>query len=421
VIDEANIDTISFQYSGLNNNIKYFWRVRSSNSISWSDVWNFTTIIGSPILTNPLDEASDVSIQEEFSWDIVLGAEKYWIQISKNVNFSNIVVDEKDLESVTFSTDKLIDNTEYLWRVKALNSVSTSEWSEIYKFKTHNKIVLLSEPANNSLGIPINGTLTWDSYEGVDSYYLQVSEDVSFSTTKVDAKDILVTSFDYSDFLHSIEYFWRVKAIFSDDETDWSNVFKFKTILAAPELTAPDDEQIDIPVNVSLTWDSVNEAETYSLHVSENSDFTSLFIEESEITETSFWCEELNENTVYYWRTNATNEGGTSSWSALRQFTTETVSNIDQKTDQVLSLRSYPNPFWNNSNIVFSLSEASNIKLSILNIFGDEIESIVNAKLEAGNYHYTWNASEVNNANGFYICRLIAGKNTVSVKLFLIR
>lgn len=60
----------------------------------------------------------------------------------------------------------------------------------------------------------------------------------------------------------------------------------------------------------------------------------------------------------------------------------------------------YPNPFNPSTTISFDLSKLENVKLEIFNILGQRVKTMVNNKLNAGNYKYTFKGSGL--ASGVY-------------------
>ncbi len=91
----------------------------------------------------------------------------------------------------------------------------------------------------------------------------------------------------------------------------------------APVLVSPEDNETGVPTTVTLTWDDgVPSGETYHLQVATDSDFSELIIDADSLTVQSYEVVELAHQTTYYWRVNATNEGGTSEWSEEWSFTT---------------------------------------------------------------------------------------------------
>ena len=68
--------------------------------------------------------------------------------------------------------------------------------------------------------------------------------------------------------------------------------------------------------------------------------------------------------------------------------------------------QNYPNPFNPITNISYSLPTESQVKLSIYNPLGELVETIVNAKQNAGKYEAVWDARS--HTSGVYIYSLDA-------------
>ncbi|HAH50843.1 MAG TPA: T9SS C-terminal target domain-containing protein [Balneola sp.] len=81
--------------------------------------------------------------------------------------------------------------------------------------------------------------------------------------------------------------------------------------------------------------------------------------------------------------------------------------------------QNYPNPFNPTTTIPFSLKEAVNVEITIYNMLGQKVTSLVNERFTAGNHLATWDASSM--ASGMYIYRLKAGNVVKTKKLMLIK
>jgi hypothetical protein len=77
------------------------------------------------------------------------------------------------------------------------------------------------------------------------------------------------------------------------------------------------------------------------------------------------------------------------------------ISVIDNKDAH---FRIYPNPSKNNSNIEFYLSDNSQVHITLLDMMGKEIMSVVNSSLSQGTHKFNINAKEL--SAGIYICCL---------------
>jgi hypothetical protein len=86
-----------------------------------------------------------------------------------------------------------------------------------------------------------------------------------------------------------------------------------KTTLAAPVLVSPDSGATNQSAGLTFEWHKVNNASSYTLQLSTNSDFSSL-LNNTSFTDTSATLT-LSAGTTYYWRVNAINADGASAWS----------------------------------------------------------------------------------------------------------
>jgi hypothetical protein len=87
--------------------------------------------------------------------------------------------------------------------------------------------------------------------------------------------------------------------------------------------------------------------------------------------------------------------------------TTLTYTNILHENPLSFALaQNYPNPFNPTTTIGFELPEGARTKLSIYDVLGREVTSIVDENLSSGFYHYTFDG--VGLSSGIYFCRLSA-------------
>ncbi|MCF8396156.1 MAG: T9SS type A sorting domain-containing protein, partial [Melioribacteraceae bacterium] len=81
--------------------------------------------------------------------------------------------------------------------------------------------------------------------------------------------------------------------------------------------------------------------------------------------------------------------------------------------------QNYPNPFNPTTTIEFSIPERSVIKLMIYNSIGQEIESIINEEIPAGNYKFNWDASQY--SSGVYFYKLVSNNYSITKKALLLK
>ena len=84
--------------------------------------------------------------------------------------------------------------------------------------------------------------------------------------------------------------------------------------------------------------------------------------------------------------------------------------------------QNYPNPFNPSTTLTFQLTESANIELSVYDVMGQKISTIVSGNMKAGNYSYIWHAG-INKvkSSAVYFARLTTGKYSETIKMLLIK
>jgi len=81
--------------------------------------------------------------------------------------------------------------------------------------------------------------------------------------------------------------------------------------------------------------------------------------------------------------------------------------------------QNYPNPFNPSTTIKFAVPKESNVNLSIYNVLGELVSTLVNEPMKPGYYEYDFNASSL--ASGVYLYRLQAGSFVETKKMILLK
>ncbi|PKL84425.1 MAG: hypothetical protein CVV22_13065 [Ignavibacteriae bacterium HGW-Ignavibacteriae-1] len=220
---------------GLAKGTKYYWRVKAVNNditSDWSEIWNFTTDDGTlvvPTLSSPANNAINVEVNPVLYWNSVANATEYTLQYSINNDLTDSVSIITSNSSININS--LNYETSYFWRVKAANSDTASEWSEIWSFTTGSMALdapALSSPTDNSQNVSRSPTLSWNSVNGATSYNLQYSTSSNFSTYS-EVTGITNTSWQISSLSKRTTYYWRVNAQNESITSEWSTEWQFKT------------------------------------------------------------------------------------------------------------------------------------------------------------------------------------------------
>jgi hypothetical protein len=120
----------------LKDDTVYYWHVSSNREEIWSS-WSvgsgfsFDLFLPSPVLLSPQSGTTVTNGQVNISWDAVADADRYRIQVSKNVNFTSLVINEVVTDTWFEPASPLATDTTYHWRVRAGNAETLSSWSSI--------------------------------------------------------------------------------------------------------------------------------------------------------------------------------------------------------------------------------------------------------------------------------------------------
>ncbi len=110
-------------------------------------------------------------------------------------------------------------------------------------------------------------------------------------------------------------------------------------------------------------------------------------------------------------------KGGTP--GGVNQQILDSIEDIkDSPTDFSLS-QNYPNPFNPSTNISFSIPQSGKVELTIFNVLGQKVHTLVDGSLNAGSHFVTFDASGL--TSGVYFYRLIAGNNVATQKMLLMK
>ena len=153
------IDTLKV-ITGLEGQTKYYWRVYSANAggaSNFSSAFNFTTgFPTTPLLAYPLNTAINIPIDTVIYWHPSTSVVSYDLLLARSADFvpGSIVTNASGLVDTSFGVNGLQLNAFHFWKVRANNSFGTSNWSEVWRFKTFNPLGIDDEeftPTNYAL------------------------------------------------------------------------------------------------------------------------------------------------------------------------------------------------------------------------------------------------------------------------------
>lgn len=172
-------------------------------------------------------------------------------------------------------------------------------------------------------------------------------------------------------------------------------------------LLSPPNNSINLNIPVVLKWRSRQGATNYSLHVSSDSLFSNLIVNDSTLTDTLKSVSQLDTNIRYFWKVAARQNSNVLFSSTTWKFTTgdsnllgiEVSIGIPEKFE--LS-QNYPNPFNPVTTIVYGIPVAGNVMLKVFDMSGREVKTLINEPRKAGYYTAKFDAKGLSSGAYFY-------------------
>jgi len=341
------------------------------------------------------------------------------VQPNFESSFPELILDETAATNSFNVTETLDFSTLYFWRVQALSPGGNSKFSTKFRFTTATEPpdpIILFTPEDGATQLRPGFEMTWQQDDRADEYEIQIAKNEDFSPLGFN-RTLTAPRFGATQNLEfSTTYYWRVRGINSAGAGDWSETRTFTTIIEKPEpvtlLTSPSENQTQVSVNTTFTWQESARAFDYVIQIAQGEDFeTETVIELNSPDETVSVENPLEFATIYYWRVKATNVGGESDYSEPQQFTT-----VVQET----AIRpNYPNPFNASTTIRFQLAENSEVVLDIFDTVGRRIATLVNEERPPGVYFEQFQGNRF--ASGTYFIRIVAGDFMEVQKMAIIK
>ncbi len=271
----------------------------------------------------------------------------------------------------------------------------------------------LIEPVDNASDLSLNVEASWQAVAGATGYLVQLSTSEDFSRLVLNEMTPQIST-TFNDLLPATTYFWRLQATAPNASGAFSDAFSFTTtqvdpnsILAAPQLLAPSDGSVEQATILTLAWQAIDGATQYRIQVSQDTTFATTTVD-TVVVASVVQLENLAPGTTYRWRVQGQNDASAGPFSDPFEFTTAFRVAVDAgETPRRFRLdQNHPNPFNPQTVIRYELSEAGPVRLTVYDMLGREVRTLVDRHQAAGAYDVVFEAGPL--PSGIYIYRLVA-------------
>ena len=206
----------------------YYWSVQSiDQAFSGSAFAAIDSIyyLKRPTLLTPINNQTNTAYNVSFTWSTSILPVTYKIQISDDINFSNIICDSA-VSSTNFAYDLKGTLTTYYWRVKKILYGTESCWSQTWTFTT--RPIEPKYPPDNSEISCTTACFIWGNIPFATTYRLLVSSDSLFSSTIFIDSLITDTFKILPGIINNVQLYWKVCPKYQGLNQSWSEIWSTK-------------------------------------------------------------------------------------------------------------------------------------------------------------------------------------------------
>ncbi len=298
----------------------------------------------------------------------------------------------------------------YKWLQKQAQSV---KWRETVQVP--NSPILLS-PVSNMIKSNINATFVWSKIRNAAKYNFQLSSNSQFSTIIQSDSTLTDTTLSAKGLFEGQKYYWRIQTMNIAGTSPWSETRNFTTIISTPsnlkvEMTAQKE--------LKLQWsdNSANE-DGYLIERKKSTNQNYSILDSVKNGTPVYYDKTIEQGQTYNYRVAAFTIYAKSDYSNEATIIVTGVKNDKLPTEFSLS-QNFPNPFNPATKIKFALPQSSQTKLTIYDVLGRAVQTLINQELKAGYHEINFNANDM--AGGIYFYRIKAGNFTETKKLILLK
>jgi transcriptional regulator CtsR len=421
----------SYSNTGLFANGEYFYRVRASNAdgnSAYSNEAGARTFLNGP---SNLVATAMSSSQINLTWtDNTTNETGFQIERKTGATGIYALIGTAAKNVRSFSNTGLAPNTEYCYRVRAVNTINVSDYSiEACAMTLSGSALPIASNLTATAVSMSQINLTWDDNSTTESgFKIERKTGVTGTYAEIAAVGANVTSFSNTGLLLNTKYFYRVRIFNATLTSAYSGEASATTFIKAPgNLVA---SRISAS-QINLTWTDNSVTET-GFKIERKIGATGAYVQiaTASANVTSYSNTGLTVNVTYYYRVRGfstttvsgySNEASATASVAKDAANLEAENTMSQPTEIYLA-QNYPNPFsasgtptgvaFGNpsTTIAFSLPVGAQVSLKVINVTGQEVATLVDGYRERGNHRVTFKAAKL--PTGVYYAVLKAGDVT---------
>ncbi len=293
-------------------------------------------------------------------------------------------------------------------------------------------VPVLTSPADGSIHMTAPD-LTWSALDHAASYNLQVSTDEGFSALVADESGLTAITYAVPGISDGFTYYWHVSAINVAGTGEYSGTWDFSTDSSLPvELNLFSAEPV--AGGIRLQWVTESEIDNLGFTLERafaGPDSPEWQIIASYLTHASLSGKGSTSSRVEYAFTDMSVRSGMAYQYRLCDVNTKGEKHVYDvvqialpEAPETTSLEPpFPNPFNPGTKIRYRLSDAGHVEVSVYDLMGRKLQTLLNGRQPAGSYNLYWHGrddSGIRMPSGGYIIILKTAEQIQKQKVVLL-
>ncbi|MEQ9103851.1 MAG: FlgD immunoglobulin-like domain containing protein [Rhodothermales bacterium] len=441
-----------------------------------------------PVASWPIGNPTTYSLTQPLTWYLngpALGVSTYDVQYCDDSGFTTNCTTVTGLTNTQYTITGLSYGDVVHWRVRAnYTGGGQSDWTNPQSQGSFTVTGLLST-LNAVLTYPVGGLILSDdqavfnwyvngSTLGPNAYRVQWSYTQNFinigtvTQTQVTTDQFLAVN----DLIPGHTYWWRVAvsndggATFGTYSAAESFVVDAGAVAVQPRVGSPVGGVRVGTLSPTISWIlpvAAGEGVTYDLYLSTSPDMSNPTVFEG--VANAYYRPDGLEPGMYFWQVRSSGNGVISAFSDVGVFSASAMStgieepddvidngnakptddetavdgdvdgvddpksDLDEPAQEVLPDafmlgQNYPNPFNPTTTIQFNVAEAANVNITIYNMLGQQVRTLVSGQMAPGQYSVQWDSRDAAGRampSGMYLYRMDAGSFNQTRTLVLMK
>ena len=332
VVATTGANVISYSDSTLSPLVHYYYRVGAINAGGSSTFTNEATALtldappASPTSAGAVAQSATII---KLTWtDASTNETGFEIERSLTATQGFTVVATTNANTTTYSDNSLEPNTKYFYRIRSINSVGTSAFSNE---ATATTLPLPPVIPSNVIAIATSSSeimLTWsDSSDNETGFQVERSTSTGTGFAQIATPSANTTAFTNNGLTQNTMYFYRVRAVNAGGNSPWSGEANTTTLVAPPTAPTALAGSAKSTTQIDLSWTDASSTETgFVLERSLNASTGFVVIDTLAANTNTFSNNNLSASTQYFYKLKSINQAGSSAYSSTIGVATQSLT-----------------------------------------------------------------------------------------------